>query len=89
VQERPIKALSHLQPLRIYTYLQQHQNKSILLIGHPPVKPTLRISKYPPSSNFIVALFVSNYYAEFGTTSAKTTVPKRATEVLWLASEIY
>jgi hypothetical protein len=41
VQERPIKALSHLQPLRIYTYLQQHQNKSILLIGHPPVKPTL------------------------------------------------
>jgi len=41
VKETPIKALSHLQPIRIYTYLQQHQNKSILLIGHPPVKPTV------------------------------------------------
>jgi hypothetical protein len=33
----------------------------------------------------MVALFLSNCYAESGTTSAKTIVPKRATEVLWLA----
>jgi len=30
----------HLQPLWIYTYLQHYKNKSILLIGHPPVIPT-------------------------------------------------
>ena len=40
VNESPIKVLMHLQPLRIYTYLQHHKNKSILLIGHPPVIPT-------------------------------------------------
>jgi hypothetical protein len=35
VNGSPIKVLMHLQPLRIYTYLQHHKNKSILLIGHP------------------------------------------------------
>jgi len=39
VNRSPIKVLMHLQPLRIYTYLQHHKNKSILLIGHPPVIP--------------------------------------------------
>jgi hypothetical protein len=72
VQEMPIKALSHLQPLRIYTYLQ-HKNKSILLIGHPPVIPTAslvperasaspaRFSPRPATHDPAEAAIVSSY----------------------------
>ena len=56
--EELYKSSLHLEPLNENTYLQQHKNKSILLIGHPPCEPTLSnylnikklLYKYLPSS---------------------------------------